>query len=47
MKWVIVEKSAAREAYIEGKLDESWKSIEDEVNASFEEFSKDCYLVFE
>lgn len=47
LKWVIVEKPAAREAYIEGKLDESWKSIEVEVNASFEEFSKDYYLVFE
>ena len=47
LKWVIVEKPAAREPYIEGKLDESWKSIEVEVNASFEEFSKDYYLVFE
>lgn len=47
LKWVIVEKPAAREAYIEGKLDESWKSIDVEVNASFEEFSKDYYLIFE
>ena len=33
--------------WIEVELNESWKSIEVEVNASFEEFSKDYYLVFE
>lgn len=47
LKWVIVEKPSAREAFISGKLDESWKEIEDEVNSSFEDFSKDYYVVFE
>lgn len=47
LKWAIVEKPFAREAFISGKLDESWKEIEDEVNSSFEDFSKNYYVVFE
>ncbi|WP_022779549.1 hypothetical protein [Butyrivibrio sp. AE3009] len=47
LKWAIIEKPAAREAYISGKLAEDWGKIEDEVNSSFEEFSKGYYLVME
>lgn len=47
LKWAIVEKPIAREAYITGKLDENWRSIEEDVNSSFEEFSKRYYIVFE
>jgi len=47
LKWVIIEKPAAREAYISGKLDENWKRIEEDMDSSFEEFSKDYYIVFE
>ena len=43
----MIEKPAAREAYISGKLDESWKELEVEISDSFEEFSKDYYVVFE
>lgn len=47
LKWGIVEKPIAREMYIDSKLDENWKSLEIEVNESFDEFSKDYHLVFE
>lgn len=47
LKWAIVEKPAVREEYVSGKLDESWKAIESDVSDSFEEFSKDYYVVFE
>lgn len=47
LKWVVIEKPAAREAYISGKLVESWKELETEISDSFEDFSKDYYVVFE
>ena len=47
LKWVVIEKPAAREAYISGKLDESWKELKAEISDSFEDFSKDYYVVFE
>ena len=47
LKWAIVEKPFAREAYVEGKLEDSWKELEMEISESFEEFSKDYYVVFE
>lgn len=47
LKCAIVEKPAARDAYVSGKLEESWKEIEADVSDSFEEFSKDYYVVFE
>lgn len=47
LKWVVLEKPAARNAYIEGKLDNEWKDISAQIDESFEEFSKDYFLVFE
>ncbi len=47
LKWALLEKPAAREAYIEGRLEEVWKSLVDDVNSSFEEFSEDYHVVFE
>ena len=47
LKWAVVEKTAVREAYVNGQLDESWKAIEYDVSNSFEEFSKEYYVVFE
>lgn len=38
MKWVLVKKPAARAAYISGKLDENWKSIEESIDETFEEY---------
>lgn len=47
IKWAIVEKPQAREAYLSGKLEESWKELEAEICDSFDEFSKDYYVIFE
>lgn len=46
LKWAIVQKPAARYAYVSGKIEERWKDIESEINDSFEEFSQNYYLVF-
>lgn len=32
---------------VAGKLEDSWKELEMEISESFEEFSKDYYVVFE
>lgn len=47
LKWVILEKPIARNAYVAGKLDSEWKDISAQIDESFEEFSKDYYVVFE
>lgn len=47
LKWVLKEKPEAREAYVSGKLEDSWKELEEEINNSFEEFSRDYYVIFE
>lgn len=47
LKWAIVEKPFAREVYVEGKLEDSWKELEEEITNSFNEFSKNYYVVFE
>lgn len=47
LKWVIIEKPAARNAYLEGKLGDEWKNMSAQIDESFEEFSKDYILVFE
>lgn len=47
LKWAIVEKPFAREAYVSGKLEDSWKELESEISESFDDFSKDYYVVFE
>ena len=47
LKWAVIEKSIAREAYVSRKIDESWKELEADISDSFEEFSKDYIIVFE
>ena len=47
LKWAIVEKPFAREAYVSGKLVDRWKELESEISESFDDFSKDYYVVFE
>lgn len=47
LKWAVVEKPFAREAYVSGKLEDSWKELEAEISNSYNEFSKDYYVVFE
>lgn len=46
LKWVLIEKPAAREAYVNGKLDEEWKEVLEKVDDTFEEFSKEYIVVF-
>lgn len=47
LKWIVVEKSAAREAYVNGKILENWKEIYTQIDNTFEEFSKDYVIVIE
>ena len=47
LKWALIEKPEAREAYVNGKLAERWKALESDIGNHFEEFSKDYYIVFE
>lgn len=47
LKWVIVEKPAARDAYVKGVLMDSWKELSDQIDETFEDFSKDYIVVFE
>ena len=47
LKWALIEKPEAREAYVNGKLAERWKALESNIENHFEEFSKDYYIVFE
>ena len=37
LKWVIIEKPAARNAYLEGKLGDEWKNMSAQIDESFEE----------
>ena len=47
LKWVVVEKPVAREAYVNGKLLDSWETISTQIDDTFEDFSKDYVVVFE
>lgn len=47
LKWMIIEKPVACEAYVNGKLNESWEEIISQVDETFDEFSKDYLVVFE
>ena len=47
LKWVVVEKPAAREAYVNGKLNANWEKLVQQIDDTFEDFSKDYVVVFE
>lgn len=47
LKWVIVEKPAARDAYVKGVLMDNWKELSDQIDETFEDFSKEYIVVFE
>lgn len=47
LKWAIVEKPMVRDAYVNGKLEDRFSELKEEINNSFEDFSKDYYVVFE
>lgn len=47
LKWVVIDKPAAREAYVKGILMEEWKELSSQIDVTFDEFSKDYIVVFE
>lgn len=47
MKWVLIEKPDAREAYVNGILNEELDKVLETVNKSFDEISTDYIVVFE
>ena len=47
LKWVVIEKPAAREAYVNSKLHANWEEIAAQIDDTFESFAKDYVLVFE
>ena len=47
LKWVVIEKPAAREAYVNGKLNANWEKLVQQIDDTFEDFAKDYVLVFE
>ena len=47
LKWGIIEKPALRDAYVHNKINEELVQILEEIDAGFEEFSKDYLIVME
>lgn len=47
LKWVLINKPAAQNAYVSGKLNEELLSVIDSTNEMFEDFTKDYIVVFE
>ena len=47
LKWGIIEKPALRNAYVHNKINEELVQILEEIDAGFEEFSKDYLIVME
>lgn len=47
LKWVVVNKPAARVAYVEGKLNEGWEKIVNQIDETFEDFAREYIVVFE
>ena len=46
LKWVLYKKPALRDAYVSGKINEKLEDIVEEVNSTFDEFSKNYIVVF-
>ena len=47
LKWVIVNKPEAQNAYVMGKLNDELFGVIDSTNEMFEDFTKDYIVVFE
>ena len=47
LKWVIINKPEAQNAYVMGKLNDELFSVIDSTNEMFEDFTKDYIVVFE
>jgi hypothetical protein len=47
LRWVIIEKPEARDAFVLGKINEELAAVYASVNTTFDEFSKEYVLVIE
>lgn len=47
LKWAVINKPDARDAYVSGKLNEELHNVIDSTNALFDEFSRDYIVVME
>lgn len=47
LKWVVINKPDARNAYVMGRIDEELQEVIDSSNALFDDFSKEYIVVFE
>ena len=47
LKWVLIEKPNARDAYVRGKINEQLVAVFEEMNSTFDEISADYIVVFE
>ena len=45
LKWVILEKPKARDAFVSGKLDEQLKDVLEEVDSTFDKISEGCIVI--
>ena len=47
LKWILVNKPALREKYVQGFIDREWAEIYSELTASWEGFTKDAIVLYE
>lgn len=47
LKWMLIEKPNARDAYVSGRLNEQLAEVLEDVNTTFDEFSTNYIVVFE
>jgi hypothetical protein len=47
LKWVVIHKPEARNAYVTGRIDEELQDVIASSNALFDDFTKDYIVVFE
>lgn len=47
LKWALIEKPNAREAYVHGKLNEQLAEVLEDVDTTFNEISAEYIVIFE
>ena len=46
LKWAVMEKPAMRDAYVTGKIYEELKEVSNEVDNTFEEYTRDKIVIY-
>ena len=46
LKWAVMEKPSMREAYVSGKIYEEMQKVFDEVENTFEEYTRDKIVIY-